>query len=226
MQSIHHLVFLPLAALRPAAGRRGSMASTQRAVLTRHIATSGCYEPLIVRPIPPPTREAGAPMQYEILHGHTRAAILRRLGRAQAACLVWEWSDKQVLLWRATAHSLVRREKASERLAILRALLRSCSPDELIAWLPEDRATLERLREHDVPPQAAAVRKGIAPVPPVEAQPEAFTVFLTAGEKRHLRERLAAVHPDPAQALLQLVTRETAVVGNKVVPMSSSASSA
>ncbi|MEI8195908.1 MAG: ParB N-terminal domain-containing protein [Phycisphaerae bacterium] len=199
MSSPHTIIFLPLSSLAPTPGHRHPMTRAHQTLLAKHIAATGCYEPLIVRPTPPPPTLP--PPAYEILHGHARAAILRRLGHTQAACLVWPWSDRQALLWRATIHHLAGREKASDRLTALQALLRLSPPNDLAPWLPEDRETLERLR-HPAPHSA---RRRIAPVPPVDTQPEAFTIFLPAAAKRRLQQSLSALHPDAAQALLQLI---------------------
>ena len=63
------------------------MADERLDKLGRNIEREGRYPPLIVRPHP---HDAAA---FEVLDGHQRLSVLRRLGRDQALCYLWPCDD-------------------------------------------------------------------------------------------------------------------------------------
>jgi hypothetical protein len=64
--------------------------------LASNIQREDNYPPLIVRPHPQ------HPGDYELLDGHQRAAVLARLGFADARCYVWPCDDATALMLLAT----------------------------------------------------------------------------------------------------------------------------
>ena len=201
MSTTPALLSLPLSLLHPHPLRATSTVRRHCSLLARHIAATGLYEPLIVRPHP---QRPGA---YELLHGHTRLEALRHLQHTHATCLLWRLSDLQALRWLATVHRLASKEKASRRLAVLTALLQQETPAALAEWVPEDAATLARLSTATAAPSEATTSRTpsrAAPPLALDSQPEAFTVFLSAAEKRSLLMQLARLDPNPALALRRL----------------------
>ena len=136
MHDTHTIYFLELARLHPHPMAANVMEPRLRRKLRGLIAAGGRYEPLVVRPHP------SIPNEWEIIHGHQRAAVLRELAHAHAACLIWEMTDAESLLALATLNRLRGKEKGRLRLALLRAL-RAAGIDG--QGLPERRATLERV---------------------------------------------------------------------------------
>jgi ParB-like chromosome segregation protein Spo0J len=160
--------------------------------LERHIAASGRYEPLVVRPHP---SIVGA---YEMINGHHRKKVLEKLGHAAADCVVWDLDDAQTLMVLATINRLGGEDAAGKRLDLLEALSEAmnATAGELAKLLPEEQATLEKLLARQVNPEIAAA-------PDLAEMPEAFMVFLKAQEKKELVAALARTDADPARALMR-----------------------
>lgn len=97
--------------------RANAMSRRTRQVLAGHIARTGWYPALIVRPHP--TRAC----KYEILDGCQRAEVLREQGRAKARCEVWPADDGEALILAGTLNQLrgranaVRRARRTRRIA-------------------------------------------------------------------------------------------------------------
>ncbi len=129
--------------------------------LQRHIERTGRYEPLVVRPLKEETHtlaptsselqsvapgEAGGAARYQVLNGHHRLEVLRRLGRTTARCEVWEVDEREALLLLATLNRLEGRDDPMRRAALVAELAGTAGEDvaALAKFLPEDRAALER----------------------------------------------------------------------------------
>ena len=111
-----------------------------RRTLAEQIARHGCYPPLIVRRHP---SEAG---KYEILDGHHRAEILRRLGHTSARCEVWPVGEDDAELAAATLNPLRGRQDARRAAARARRLVRHYGRDAAAARLGlTPRALRQRL---------------------------------------------------------------------------------
>lgn len=154
--------------------------------LRRHIARSGRYEPLVVRPL---DGAADGP-RYQVLNGHHRLAVLRQLGHERVRCEVWEVDDREALLLLATLNRLEGRDDPLRRATLLARLSEGATePDltKLARLLPEDRAALDRA--------LALAREPLPlPVPPGES-PAAFkpmTFFLTSAEHETVGRALRA----------------------------------
>ncbi|MCL2648745.1 MAG: ParB/RepB/Spo0J family partition protein [Phycisphaerales bacterium] len=189
--SIHEVQQIELSRLIAHPKNANVMSPSVMAKLRRHIEKTGRYESLVVRPHP--TREAC----FELINGHHRKEILESLGRTHAACVVWDLDDTETLMLLATVNRLGGEDAPGKRLDLLEALADSlaASPAELAKFLPEEEAVLMKLLSEEKPPEMATQ-------PPLTKMTEAFTVFLTAGDKKQLLETLKQTHRDPAKALM------------------------
>jgi ParB-like chromosome segregation protein Spo0J len=169
---------------------RNSNVMTEEALgkLQRHIDRTGRYEPLVVRPL---GGEAGGAAQYQVLNGHHRLEVLRRLGRKTARCEVWEVDEREALLLLATLNRLEGRDDPMRRAALVAELAARSPGEDVVAlarFLPEDRAALERAlalgREALPRPVAAEAARAGALRP--------MTFFLRAEEMEVVRRALGA----------------------------------
>lgn len=159
------------------------------AKLARHIADTGRYPPIIVRPI------GGG--DFQILDGHHRAAALRQLGRAVATCVVWDVSDEESLVLLATLNRLQGRDDPRKRAALFEALAKSRSMESLSERLPEGAEEIQRfiaLRE----------RPRVQPARKLEDMPIAVQFFLLPAQKAKLDAVLRNAGGTREQALLKL----------------------
>jgi ParB-like chromosome segregation protein Spo0J len=164
--------------------------------LTRHIAESGDYPPLIVRDISSAEDEP----RYQILDGHHRARALRELGCEAARCEIWEVDDERATLLLLTLNRLEGVDDPQRRGALLKRLADSVGVKELSRLVPEDPARLRKLIEaSEAPPPPVEPRD-------VEAMPQAVTFFLTAPQRRCLLKRLKTVAKDRSEALVSLLS--------------------
>ena len=114
---------IPLKDLVARRDRLGVLAVRTRKVLTRYIADSGLYPPLIVRP------HGGTGGKYEIIDGHHRMSILAELGRRSARCEVWAVDDSDAELLSFALNNLRGRLDGRRRGRLIRRLVRRLGPD-------------------------------------------------------------------------------------------------
>ena len=124
---------IPLSALHSHPANPNVMPPERCATLRAHIARSGRYPPLIVRP-----RAAG----FQILDGHWRRDALVAEGYTHADCLVWDVDDAEALLLLATLNRLAGEDNPGQRARLLAELAADASLAELAVWLPESEAEL------------------------------------------------------------------------------------
>lgn len=188
-------MLIPLEHLHAHPANANVMPETLLAKLQAHIEQTGRCPPLIVRP-----RECGG---YEILDGHHRAIVLRRLGRPQAECEVWpDIDDARATLLLLTLNRLHGEDDPHRRGSLLIELQRHLDEDELVRLLPDDLERIERL--------TALARETVAPAavtPPDDLPPPplAMTFFLDEWQHARLVKRLRAVDPDRTRALIRLL---------------------
>lgn len=127
--------------LRPHPANANVMDEGFLAKLAENIRREGDYPPLIIRPHPD---EHGC---YQLLDGHQRHEVLRRLGRKTARCYVWPCDDHAALVLLATLNRLEGRDDPLKRAELLRALSELSSPEELAGLLPEDAGSISRSLE-------------------------------------------------------------------------------
>ncbi|GAF75843.1 unnamed protein product [marine sediment metagenome] len=126
---------IPLAKLRPHPANANVMTEERLEKLAENIRREGDYPPLVVRPHP---EEEGC---YQILDGHQRDEVLRRLGHSDALCYLWPCDDRTALMLLATLNRLEGQDDPLKRAALLKELTDLASPEELAQLLPES-ATL------------------------------------------------------------------------------------
>jgi len=135
------LVRVPLDHLRPHPSNPNRMDEERLTKLAENIRRQDDYPPLVVRPDPD---EAGC---LQLLDGHQRWEVLRRLGHADALCYVWPCDDRTALLLLATLNRLEGQDDPLKRAELLRELTALASAEELALLLPEDANTLRRSLE-------------------------------------------------------------------------------
>ena len=110
------LLRLPLDRLRPHPANANVMDEERLEKLAENIRREGDYPPLVVRPHP---EEQGS---YQILDGHQRLDVLRRLGHQEATCYVWPCDDRTALVLLATLNRLEGQDDPLKRAELLREL--------------------------------------------------------------------------------------------------------
>ena len=167
---------IPIDRLEPHPANANVMSADALGTLRRHVERSGRYEPLVVRLL---GGEEGC-RRYQVLNGHHRLEVLKRLGHAAARCEVWDVDDREAMLLLATLNRLEGRDDPVRRAALLAALADGQEAGEvskLARLLPESRAALDRalaLAREPLPLPADPGRSAAAFSP--------VTFFLTADE--------------------------------------------
>jgi ParB family transcriptional regulator, chromosome partitioning protein len=94
------LVRVALDHLHPHPANANQMPEERLTKLARNIGRSGRYPPLVARPHPERAEE------WQLLDGHQRWEVLRRLGHDQALVYPWPCDDASALLLLATLNRL------------------------------------------------------------------------------------------------------------------------
>lgn len=156
--------------------------------LAEQIAQTGRYPPVIVRPVGD---------RYQILDGHHRVIVLRRLGRDTAQCVVWEVDDTQALLLLATLNRLSGDDDPRKRAALVAKLNASMDVHELARRLPEDAERVRKLLSlHAAPPSPR-------PPQPIDQMPVCLHFFLLPDQRRAVERVLAEHGGNRERALLE-----------------------
>ena len=113
------------------------MADERLDKLARNIEREGRYPPLIVRPHP---QDVAA---FEVLDGHQRLSVLRRLGHDEATCYVWPCDDATALVLLATLNRLEGEDVPALRSALLAELAGLLPKEDLALLLPESAAAID-----------------------------------------------------------------------------------
>ncbi len=130
------LLLVPLGCLRPHPANANVMDKQRLDKLAENIRREGNYPPLVVRPDP---LESGC---YQLLDGHQRCEVLRRLGCTEARCYVWPCDDAAALMLLATLNRLEGLDDPLKRAELLLELTRLTSPEQLAHLLPEDATSI------------------------------------------------------------------------------------
>lgn len=131
------LIRVPLARLHAHPANANVMSEKRLEKLANNIARQGRYPPLVVRPHPEHEGE------YEMLDGHQRREVLRRLGHQEALCFLWPCDDMTALVLLGTLNRLEGEDIPARRAELLAQLTSLLSPEELALLLPEDAAAIE-----------------------------------------------------------------------------------
>ncbi len=190
--SFGEVVAIELGRLVPHPDNANVMSAEVMRKLRGHIARTGRYEPLLVRPHP------GIRGAFQLINGHHRKEALAALGHEKASCVVWPLDDAEALLLLATVNRLGGEDAPGKRLELLEKLAAAteAGAERLAEMVPEGAAALRALLERTVHPVPAA--------PPSPAKmPEALTIFLQAQEKEQVLRGLRATARDLRAGLLQ-----------------------
>ena len=162
------------------------------AKLAGHVERSGRYPPLIVRPI-----EDG----YEIIDGHHRLEVLRRLGHATARCVAWEVDEQESLVLLATLNRLQGQDDPKRRAALVGRLAGGMDSKLLGRLLPEQKHQLEKLMSLNRPAPLLRDPKGL------ERMPAVVHFFLMETQRNELERVLGEIGGSREEALMELVGR-------------------
>jgi ParB-like chromosome segregation protein Spo0J len=168
--------------------------------LSRHIAKTGLYPPLVVRP------KSKASKQFILIDGHHRKRILESLGHTEADCVVWNVNDKEAQLALATLNTLRGTENIAKRAELVRDLTQFIPLDELATLLPEtdaEIADLLAILEHDAEELERALQAQTAAE--AETLPVPFTFLVSASAVATVEQALASFNAaDRGVALVAL----------------------
>lgn len=154
--------------------------------LGEEIRRTGLYPPVIVRRVNE---------RYQILDGHHRVAVLRRLGHAEVQAVVWQADDEQALLLLATLNRLRGDDDPRKRAALVAELGRSMDVADLARRLPEDSARVRKLLAlHAAPPPLQTPTS-------LDEMPVSLHFFLLPKQRRAVEKRLRE-HGGPREAAL------------------------
>ena len=162
--------------------------------LAAHLDQTDRYPPLIVR-----VMFGGDGKQYQILDGHHRVKALKKIGRTEVRCVVWEADDKEALLLLATLNRLQGHDDVRRRALLIAELNRHVGADQLSKQLPEDLASVHNLLAlHKAPPKPKAPQ-------PLEEMPMAMYFFLIPEQHKRLDKCLKSLGGSREDALMRLV---------------------
>ena len=132
------LIRIPLDRLLPHPANPNVMDEARLEKLAANIQRQDDYPPPIVRP------HAEKDGYYQLLDGHQRIEVLKRLGYEDARCYVWPCDDEMALVLLATLNRLEGQDDPTKRAELLQQLSNMASFDELGALLPEDAGDVGR----------------------------------------------------------------------------------
>lgn len=121
------------------------MSKTNFNKLSRNIESTGCYEPLVVRPHPKKKN------CYQIINGHHRKKALEKLQAAVADCIIWDLDDKQTDVLLMTLNRLSGSDMLGKKIAILKRLNAQIETKNLSRLLPQTKKQIEQLTNLKLP---------------------------------------------------------------------------
>ena len=130
---------VPLDRLHAHPSNPNLMSDERLETLARNIEREGRYPPLIARLHPE------RPGEWQLLDGHQRIEVLRRLGHPEALVFPWECDDETALILLATLNRLEGEDVPARRAALLTELTQLVPVEELALLLPEDGAQIEEM---------------------------------------------------------------------------------
>lgn len=133
------LLRVPLDAIEPHPLNANLMSPDRREKLQRNIERERKYPPLVARPHP---TEQG---RWQLLDGHQRLEVLRRLGHTEAVIFPWPCDDQTALLLLSTLNRLEGEDVPARRAALLAELEQLLPPAELELLVPESASEIEEL---------------------------------------------------------------------------------
>jgi len=185
---------IALSDLRPRPGHPYGMSPRILKSLLENIGRGGLYPPLIVRP------HARLEGKFEILDGHRRADVLRRLGADRARCEVWPVNEDEAELYAFTLNHLRGRAESKRRARQLRRIIRRLGATEarkLLALTPaamrQQLCALQRPQEAGGGVRPLELRPVVFHLPPKDAKLLDRTLRQLAPAAKRRSEALLAV---------------------------------
>lgn len=132
---------IPMQDLIPHPENSNRMAGNFMKKLEENIKKSDNYETITIRPHPE------FESKFQILNGHHRVEILKKLGFEEVKCDVWEVSDSEARLLIATLNRLEGQDVPELRMSLLKNLMDDYYVSELESLIPENTKQLEELLE-------------------------------------------------------------------------------
>ncbi|MEM1108246.1 MAG: ParB/RepB/Spo0J family partition protein [Planctomycetota bacterium] len=176
---------ISLERLRPHPRNSNVMPEAYLRKLAGHLEDTDRYPPVIVRPFDG---------EYQIIDGHHRVEALRRIGRDQARCVVWDVDDAEALLLLATLNRLQGQDDPRKRAALVGELNVRTDLKELAERLPENGDRLRKLlRINDAMPTPRPPR-------PLGDMPVAIHFFMLPEQRQAIERRLREVIRDGGSA--------------------------
>ncbi len=187
-------MLIPLDRLQAHPANANVMPEALLAKLEAHLRETGQCPHLIVRELP---GDAAGQTRYQILDGHHRALVLRRLGWPAAECDVWpDVDDRRAALLLLTLNRLHGEDDPHRRGDLLALLSRELDPQRMAELLPESSERIERLIALTQRPMESIEE------PDIEALPQALTFFLSSEDRRAVLAALRGVGADRNRALV------------------------
>jgi len=141
MQNETTIIRIPLEQLLPHPENPNRMSKANFEKLKLHIKQTGNYEPLIVRKHP--QRE----YFFQIINGHHRCEALKQIGAKTADCIQWDADDNQVRILLTTLNRLGGKDELSMKIEIIKKLSEKYNSKELSKLLPDNKQTIEKLKD-------------------------------------------------------------------------------
>ena len=158
--------------------------------LADEIERTGLYPPVIVRPVGD---------RYQILDGHHRVMVLKRLGYYAVQVVIWLADDQQALLFLATLNRMQGDDDPRKRAALLARLRCSMDVGELAKRLPEDSQRVRNLLAiHAAPPAPKAPKS-------IDQMPVCLQFFLLPAQRTAVERKLREHGGGREQALITLL---------------------
>lgn len=164
-----HIISLPIHALHPHPDNANRMSKAKLNKLTQCIQAAGQYEPLVVR------RHPAKENAWQILNGHHRLRVLRKLKHTRADCVVFAADDEQARLYLLNLNRLTGRDNVYRKARLIEALCRDMTPRDLAKHIGDSKTAIEKL---------AHLSQGQPLQKPAEPKPILLpmTFFLTEGQ--------------------------------------------
>ncbi|MEO0476339.1 MAG: ParB/RepB/Spo0J family partition protein [Planctomycetota bacterium] len=183
-------ISLPIQRLDPHPLNSNVMPKALLDKLAKEIQRTGLYPPVIVRPI-------GG--RYQVLDGHHRVQVLRRLGHPTVQANVWPVDDEQAMLFLASLNRMRGEDDPHKRAALLDRLRQRMGVSELAQRLPEDVGRVKKMLALNAAPPAPK------PPQPINQMPVCLTFFVLPSQRQAVEQRLRKQGGTREAALLALL---------------------
>ena len=135
------VVSISIRKLRPHPANPNRMKDESFRKLVGHIEQTGQYEPIVVRTHP---KKEGL---YQILNGHHRFRVLKKLGYSHADCIVFQADDAQAMVYLATLNQLAGKDNVYKKSRLIEQLNKLYSSRQLSKMLPDSKTAIEKLNQ-------------------------------------------------------------------------------